>query len=322
MDFWDKGIVVQVRQDVQFLTINADEAGQRLDNYLFRQLKSLPKSHVYRLLRKGEVRVNKKRVKPDYRIQVDDIVRLPPLFIAPVAAKDKPSPRLLALLAESILYEDKRLMVVNKPAGLPSHGGTGVHCGLIEALRELAEPHVQLELVHRLDKGTSGCLLIAKKRSVLRELHEQIRQSQVKKQYLALVHGCWPVSVTQVSAPLKKNTLKSGERIVTVDAEGKSALTHTHVDTQYAQASLLKIRLETGRTHQIRVHTAHQGHPIVGDDKYGDVTLDKALQVPHKRLCLHAHSLGFMLPGSTEHMRIEAPIPEDFASILAHLDTA
>ncbi|MGD9388856.1 MAG: 23S rRNA pseudouridine(955/2504/2580) synthase RluC, partial [Thioalkalispiraceae bacterium] len=273
---------------VQMLEISQDLAGQRLDNFLITRLKGVPRSLVYRIVRKGEVRVNKGRIKPDYRLKAGDIVRVPPVRVSETEVTT-PAKSLQQRIQDSILYEDNALLVLNKPSGVAVHGGSGISHGVIEALRaQRPEAHF-LELVHRLDRDTSGCLLIAKKRSALRNLHEQLRNHQVTKIYQTLVKGNWGDRKRTIDAPLRKNTLKSGERMVKVDAEGKAAKSRFEPLQCRAQASLVKVDLETGRTHQIRVHAAHAGHPIAGDEKYGDDTFNKAMRkMGLKRLFLHA----------------------------------
>src|SRR5574344_98362 len=261
-------------QQVRLLVIDAEQEGQRIDNYLKTQLKGVPKSLMYRILRKGEVRVNKKRIKPEYKLIAGDEVRIPPVRVA--EANELPSAKLSSIqaLAALILFEDDALIVLNKPAGMAVHGGSGLSFGVIEGLRALRPEARFLELVHRLDRDTSGCLLVAKKRSALKSLHEQLRLKTMRKQYAALVRGQWQAHVKVVNAPLLKNVLQSGERIVRVNPEGKPSETRFHILQRFAEATLVEASPITGRTHQIRVHTAHAGHPIACDDKYGDATFD------------------------------------------------
>jgi len=256
---------------VQMLEVAPELAGQRIDNFLRTQLRGVPKTLIYRILRKGEVRVNKGRVKPEYKLQAGDLVRVPPLRLA---ERDEPEPLaqgLLERLEAAIVYEDKALIVLNKPAGIAVHGGSGLSYGVIEALRQLRQDAKELELVHRLDRDTSGLLMIAKKRSMLRHLHQALRGDGVDKRYMALVRGRWETSKKQVNAPLLKNTLRSGERMVEVTEDGKEALTLFRVLRRFGDfATLVEARPVTGRTHQIRVHARHAGHSIAGDSKYGD----------------------------------------------------
>ena len=308
------------KNTVQWLQVGPEEAGQRMDNYLLRKLKGVPKSRIYRLLRKGEVRVNRGRIRPEYRVQEGDQVRLPPIR---QAERDTTSPAigLVNRIEAAILYEDERLLVLNKPPGVAVHGGSGVSHGVIEALRAARPDAPMLELVHRLDRDTSGCLVIAKKRSALRNLHELLREGAMDKRYLALVRGDWSQGARTVTAPLHKNQLKGGERIVTVDAAGKAARTVFRPLTRYGRASLLEVELDTGRTHQIRVHGAHIGHPLAGDEKYGDPVFNKALrELGLRRLFLHAVALGFREPGSEREVHVSAPLPDDLREVLNRLE--
>ena len=307
----------QTTKSVEFVEISADLAGQRVDNFLISRLKGVPKSMIYRILRKGEVRVNKGRIKPEYRLQAGDLLRIPPVRQA--EAKEAPlvGDRLLKLIESRILFEDKRILVLNKPSGLAVHGGSGVSYGVIEALRLLRPDCKQLELVHRLDRETSGCLILAKKRSALRTLHEALRQGKVDKQYLALVAGKWQGGSRWVDAPLLKNVLSSGERIVRVNPEGKEARSQLIPEAVGEQASLMRVQLDTGRTHQIRVHAAHIGHPIAGDSKYGDETFNKFCRgLGLKRLFLHAQSLSFHLSEDEPAIYIEAALDPELTAIL------
>lgn len=295
---------------VQLIPISEDEAGQRIDNFLLKILKGVPKSMIYRIVRKGEVRVNKKRIKPEYKLLAGDEVRVPPVRVAerdevPVSAKlDK-----VAALTDCILYEDDHLLILNKPSGTAVHGGSGLSFGVIEGLRALRPEARFLELVHRLDRDTSGVLLVAKKRSALRSLHEQLRMKGMQKDYLALVRGEWQSHCKVVQAPLLKNILQSGERIVRVNAEGKPSETRFKIEERYEFATLIKASPVTGRTHQIRVHAQYAGHPIAFDDRYGDREFDGQLAgTGLNRLFLHAAALRFEHPGTGETMRIEAPL--------------
>lgn len=308
---------------VQFVEISTDHAGQRIDNYLICQLKGVPKSLVYRIVRKGEVRVNKGRIKPEYRLKAGDMVRIPPVRQADKKTLGKVSDKVLQQIESRILFEDKRILVLNKPAGLAVHGGSGLSYGLIEALREL-RPKDKLELVHRLDRDTSGCLIIAKKRSALRRLHEQLRQGTMDKRYLTLLKGKWKGNNKWVDAPLLKNVIRSGERLVFVDPKGKDARTQFTPYSVGNEASLMSVKLDTGRTHQIRVHAQHIGFPIAGDEKYGDNEFNCQLKSKGlKRLFLHAFSLKFHLPdsesGEDTPIYVEAPLDESLVNILKRL---
>lgn len=300
------------------MEIDEHHHDQRIDNFLNGYLKSVPKSYVYRVLRKGEVRVNKGRIKPNYRLQVGDIVRIPPMVLDE-EDKQRPNipPSLLKTLADNILFEDDSLIVLNKPSGLAVHGGSELKYGAIEALRMLFPQQPFLELVHRLDRETSGCLLFAKTRPQLVYLHEMIRAGQVDKTYLALVRGRWEGGVREVNAPLQRDIVRSGERMVQVDAEGKSALTQFKAVGHYKDATLLEVRLLTGRTHQIRVHAAHIGYPLAGDVKYGDQTFNKKLkQYGLNRLFLHARSLGFIHPQTGKSCEYTAVLPKELDQVL------
>jgi len=309
---------------VQLIPITEEEAGQRIDNFLRTFLKGVPKSMIYRILRKGEVRVNKKRIKPEYKLLAGDEVRVPPVRVAereeaPVSAKlDK-----VAALEHCILYEDDHLLILNKPSGTAVHGGSGLSFGVIEGLRALRPDARFLELVHRLDRDTSGVLLVAKKRSALRSLHEQLRLKTMQKDYLALVRGEWQSHCKVVQAPLLKNILQSGERIVRVNSEGKPSETRFKIEEKYAFATLVKCSPITGRTHQIRVHTLHAGHPIAFDDRYGDREFDAQLAgTGINRLFLHAAALRFEHPGTGETIRIEAPLEPKLRNALTRLRNA
>lgn len=307
---------------VQFIDIEPDLEGQRIDNYLRTLLKGVPKSLIYRILRKGEIRVNKKRVKPEYKLQPNDTVRVPPIRVS--EPTQGPSTKLnnVASLESNILFEDDHLIVVNKPSGMAVHGGSGLSFGLIEALRALRPQQKFLELVHRLDRDTSGCLLIAKKRSALRHLHEQLRDKQIDKRYHALVEGAWPQNRFKVKAPLHKNTLKSGERIVTVDEQGKPSETRYRILQSFSLATLVEASPITGRTHQIRVHCLHAGHPIACDDKYGSREFaDKVQASGLNRLFLHAYSLAFIHPATEQRMSQIAPLDKKLSACLLKLDT-
>lgn len=305
---------------VKWVEIDQERAGQRIDNFLLASLKGVPKSHIYRMLRKGEVRVNKGRVKATYRLIAGDSVRIPPVRTAEVPENLPPSERVLRLIEASILMEGKGFLVLNKPSGIAVHGGSGLSYGVIEAMRALRPEAPFLELVHRLDRDTSGCLIIAKRRSVLRELHHLLRTDGMQKRYLALVKGSWRGGERRVNAPLLKNTLRSGERLVKVSEEGKSALSLFRPVTTFASATLVDVLLKTGRTHQIRVHAASIGHPIAGDEKYGDDSFNRELrELGLKRLFLHAHSLVFRLPELEGEVRVEAPLPPELETLLERL---
>lgn len=255
---------------VQTVEVGSHHVGQRIDNFLLARLKGVPKSRIYRIIRKGEVRVNGKRVKPDHKLAQADAVRIPPLRLSEAQALAEPSEQLAQLVRGAVLYEDDDLLVINKPSGLPVHGGTGVRIGLIEALRFLHPERDFLELAHRLDKGTSGCLMVGLNGRALRVLFDRLRRQEVDKRYHLIVRGNWPESLQEVDAPLFRHAAAGGERFVEVSGDGKNAHTHFRVLRRLRGWTLVEARPLTGRTHQIRVHARHAGHPIAGDDKYGD----------------------------------------------------
>jgi 23S rRNA pseudouridine955/2504/2580 synthase len=307
---------------VEWVRVESGSAGQRLDNFLLGHLKGVPRSLVYRLLRRGEVRVNKGRARPSQRLEAGDQIRLPPLRRPEQGgAAAPPSAPLQERLKQAVLYEDDRLLVLDKPAGLAVHGGSGVARGVIETLR-LMRPGAELELVHRLDRDTSGCLLISKRRSALRRLHAQLREGAVDKRYLALLCGKLPRPEVEVAAPLATNRLRGGERIVRVDStRGKPSRTRLRTRRRLGPYTLVEARLETGRTHQIRVHAAHLGAAIAGDTKYGDPDRNEPLRrLGLKRLFLHAAALSFRAQDGAPEITVEAPLPAALSAVLEHLE--
>jgi 23S rRNA pseudouridine955/2504/2580 synthase len=313
---------------VSWLTVGEDAAGQRVDNYLGRILKGVPKSHIYRILRSGEVRVNKERVGPDARLELGDVVRVPPVRIAapavPRTAAARP-PRAGPKLP--ILFEDEALIALDKPSGLAVHGGSGIAQGLIEQLRAARPDAKFLELVHRLDRETSGILLVAKKRAALVGLHAQLREGAFDKRYLVLVRGRWRDELRRVRLSLHKFSTQDGERRVRVEEDGQEAQTiFRRRRTWFAHdppLALLEAELKTGRTHQIRVHLTHLGFPLAGDDKYGDFAWNKVLaRQGLKRMFLHSHTLGFTHPLTGDAMAFTSPLPADLARFVAKLDAA
>ncbi len=304
------------------IRVDETSAGQRIDNFLVRTLKGVPKSRVYRILRKGEVRVNRGRIKPDYRLQSGDLVRIPPIRTADPATPVRPADGLLATLQDRILFEDSRLLVLNKPSGLAVHGGSGLSYGVIEALRVLRPEARFLELGHRLDRDTSGCLVIAKKRSALRAFQDLLRSGGMEKYYHALVKGRWAGGKRGIDAPLRKNVLSSGERIVRVSADGRPALSIFEPVTMYKGATLVRVKLITGRTHQVRVHALHSGHPIAADDKYGDAEFNRRMAaLGLRRLFLHASELRFTLPDG-DPVEVHAPLDRTLTDVLERLEGA
>jgi len=305
----------------RLVEISSDEAGQRIDNFLARHLKGVPKSYIYRILRRGEVRVNSGRIQAKYKLCEGDRVRIPPVRVAensttgirPGAGMD---------LEARILFENNVCLVLNKPAGIAVHGGSGLSYGVIEALRAARPDAPSLELAHRLDRETSGCLVIAKRRSFLRSFHEQLRQGEVNKHYLALIAGRWEGGKRTVDAPLRKNQLRGGERMVTVDSEGKQAVTVFRPVSRFAEATLVDVELKTGRTHQIRVHALHIGHPLAGDTKYGDAEFNRRMRdLGLRRLALHAHLIEFSLPLVADRITLSAPLDADLKAVLDRLES-
>ena len=304
---------------VQLVNVGAEDAGQRLDNFLMRHLRKAPKTLIYRIIRKGEVRVNKGRAKANTCVETGDVVRIPPVKLPEkVELLDSDIPvAQLKRIEDSIIYEDNDLMVVNKPSGVAVHGGGGVNWGLIEVVRVLRPLAKRLELVHRIDRDTSGCLLIAKKASVLKNLHAQIRADQFDKRYLAIVMGAWPKNKQKIDLPLRKDHLPDGGWHVKVAQDGKQAISYFKVQQHLKGADLVSVKLKTGRTHQIRVHALSQGCALMGDDKYGDREVNKKYRpLGMKRLALHAQFLGFTHPVTEEKMLFEAPLWPDFIKII------
>ena len=295
-------------------------AGQRLDNFLGRILVDVPRSHVFRVIRKGEVRINGKRAKPETRLQASDIVRVPPVRVGEAAPPRKAPPAMVAGVTGAIIYEDPRLLVIDKPSGVAVHGGSGVSFGVIEALRA-ARPDEDLELAHRLDRETSGILLIARKPAALRTLHALLREGQVEKRYLALVKGKWELGKKRIDVPLRTDIRVGGERTVKADASGKEAAS-VFKPLQFfgKRATLVEVELETGRTHQIRVHAAHAGYPLAGDEKYGAEDFNATMEeLGLKRMFLHAHQVSFTWPESGAEFSVNAPLPPELAAILDKL---
>jgi len=304
---------------VQQIEIELDQSGQRIDNFLITRLKGVPKTRIYRIIRKGEVRVNKGRISNQYRLQAGDMVRIPPIRVATRQHQVDLQPTLKYSLEHDILYEDDILIVLNKPSGFAVHGGSGIRSGVIEAIRVLRPDVRFLELVHRLDKATSGCLLVAKKRSALKALQLSFRNNQVKKTYLALLTGCWSQNKQIVTEPLLRSLGTGGERWVKVHPNGKFAETLFRKVQQFNHLTLVEASPKTGRTHQIRVHAAWLGHPIVGDDRYGDYRLNTQLKLKgYQRLFLHAEQLQFSHPVSANLMHIKAPLPTELLNLLKH----
>ncbi len=307
---------------VKWLVVDEESAGQRLDNFLMRHLKGVPKTHVYRIIRSGEVRINKGRCSADSRVEAGDEIRVPPVRISDKvlekAARPAPAREFPPLL------EDEHLLAIDKPAGVAVHGGSGVSFGVIEQLRQARPQARLLELVHRLDRETSGILLVAKKRSALKHLQDQFRERETGKTYLALVQGDWPARLKVIDQPLHKYLLPDGERRVKVttpdDPDGMRSITLVKVTQRLQGCTLLEVTIKTGRTHQIRVHLASHGHPIAGDDKYGDFEWNKALQKQGlKRMFLHAWRLQFNHPATGERVALQAELPPELQQYVSHV---
>lgn len=311
------------RNGVTYRVIAVADEGQRIDNYLLRVLRGVPRSRIYRLLRRGEIRVNKSRVPPAYRLNAGDELRIPPVSIQETGVL-RPSPALQVIrrLEEMILYEDGSLLVLNKPSGMAAHGGSGIEFGIIEALRALRPAQHDLELCHRLDRETSGCLIVAKRRSALRNLHSQFRQRRVQKQYVALVSGQWERRLRLIDAPLTRRVLSSGERRVEVNFKaGEPSVTAFEIEQSFNHATLLLAMPRTGRTHQIRVHCAYAHHPVGNDEKYGSPAFNAALHgMGLERMFLHARQIIFEDPQSGRTLNIKAPLDPALQHVLEALN--
>jgi len=311
-----------LRTGVQHCEVSVEEAGQRLDNFIHRRLSELPRSRIYRIIRKGEVRVNGHRAAPDTRLAARDAVRIPPVRLSVPAAPPRVPLELQQRLAQAILHEDSDLLVLDKPAGVAVHGGSGLSFGVIEALRAL-RPEATLELIHRLDRDTSGCLLVAKNAATLREVHALLREGRVEKRYLALLRGRWELGKKRIDVPLRTDIRVGGERTVKVHPSGKPAVSEFRpVQLFGKRASLVEVSLATGRTHQIRVHAQHAGHPVAGDDKYGDESFNESLrELGLKRMFLHAHSVSFERAKGGA-LSFNAPLPPELAAVLDALSSS
>lgn len=308
------------QRGVSFITVDDDHADRRLDNFLIGYFASLPRTRIYRMIRKGEVRVNKGRIKQNYRLQTGDTVRVPPMYFSTQEKPSRPPERFSKLIGNSIIYEDDYLIAINKPSNIAVHSGSGVQYGVIEILRAQRPETDFLELIHRLDRATSGCLLIAKGHKTLRRMHDILKSGHVKKNYLALLKGQLTETMRTVDVPLNKVSTESGDRMVRVDNAGKQALTHFHTLKRFRVASLSRVELVTGRTHQIRVHAAYIDHPLAGDEKYGDWEFNRAMKKSGlKRLFLHAETLSFEMPGTGKQIELMAPLPDELDQFLKKL---
>jgi 23S rRNA pseudouridine955/2504/2580 synthase len=308
-----------VRTEVRHFEVTAEEAGQRLDNYVHRLLSGVPRSRVYRVIRKGEVRVNGRRAGPELRLQPHDRIRIPPIRLPPAAEPGQPPADLSERVRKAIVHEDQNLLVLDKPAGIAVHGGSGLSFGVIEALRA-QRPDETLELAHRLDRDTSGCLIVSRRPAVLRTLHALLREDGFEKRYLALVKGKWDLGAKRIDVPLRTDTRVGGERTVRAAASGKPSVSEFRPVQFFGRtATLMEVSLRTGRTHQIRVHAAHAGHPVAGDEKYGDAAFNEALaELGLRRMFLHAHSLSFSWPQGGE-FSINTPLPPELAAVIDRL---
>ncbi|NIR61163.1 MAG: RluA family pseudouridine synthase [Gammaproteobacteria bacterium] len=303
------------------MDVGPEDADQRIDNFLVRRLKGVPRSLVYRIVRRGEVRVNSGRVRPTYRLRAGDRVRVPPVRRDVEGGAPYVPSKVLSRLAEAVLYEDEAVLVLDKPAGLAAHGGTGLQFGVMEALRVLRPEDTGLGLAHRLDRATSGCLLLGKSRAAVRRLQRMMRAGEVDKGYLALLAGHWSGGERTVEVPLLTHARERGERTVRADAAGKAASTRFVPRIQYRDAVLVEAYLGTGRTHQIRVHAAHLGHPVAGDERYGDEAFNRTMRARGlKRLFLHAHILSFPPSNGARRVELSAPLPAELRGVLERLE--
>lgn len=314
----------EIRTGVRQFEVSEDEAGQRLDNFVHKHLGDIPRSRVYRVIRKGEVRVNGHRAGPDTRLQAYDKIRIPPVRVRPPEEVGRPSADLQETLRKSIIYEDAKLLVLDKPSGIAVHGGSGISFGVIEGLRAL-RPDEHLELAHRLDRDTSGCLIVAKSTAVLRVVHALLREEETtfEKRYLTLLQGQWDLGKKRIDAPLRTDTRVSGERTVRVDASGKPSLSEFRpVQFFGKRATLMEVSLLTGRTHQIRVHAQHAGHPVAGDEKYGDEAFNESMHaLGLNRMFLHAHSVSFDWPEGGQ-FSVNTPLPPELSQVVEQLENA
>lgn len=308
-------------QTVSFVSVDADHAGQRIDNYLLNLLKGVPRSVIYRILRSGEVRVNKGRIKPGYRLVANDLLRIPPVRRADIEDTALASVTQLEVIEESILFEDENLIILNKPAGMAAHAGSRIRHGVIELLRQSRAKSQTLELVHRLDRDTSGCLIVAKRREVLLALNRMLQEGGMQKHYIALLCGAWHGGMRDVSLPLERRNNSASTDKVIVSENGKSSITRITPGRRFTDFCRVDIDLQTGRMHQIRVHTAHIGHPVAGDNKYGDFKLNSRLHdMGLRRMFLHAGHVAFQLPGTQRDYQVSAPLDEQLQRFLDYLE--
>ncbi|CAL4326407.1 23S rRNA pseudouridine(955/2504/2580) synthase RluC [Buchnera aphidicola] len=303
---------------VSIIYINENMINQRLDNFMHSRFKNIPKSMIYRIIRTGKIRINKKRISPHYKLKIGDMLRIPPIRLSYYSKNTFFPLEHATVLLNSILYEDNDLLIINKPSGIAVHGGSGLNFGVIEYFRKLRPLDKFLELVHRIDRETSGVLILAKKRVSLTFLHEQLREKKIKKEYIALVHGAWPFQIKKITEPLLKTKLHNKQRKVLVDSIGKPSQTYFTIKKRFSSSTLLSIVPKTGRTHQIRVHTAHIGHPILFDKRYGENSLDNNIKnkTNINRLLLHSSVIHFIHPKNGKEICIKAPLDSDFKMIL------
>ncbi|QCI21068.1 23S rRNA pseudouridine(955/2504/2580) synthase RluC [Buchnera aphidicola (Hyperomyzus lactucae)] len=307
---------------ISIIYINEDMINQRIDNFMHSRYKNIPKSMIYRIIRTGKIRINKKRVKPHYKLKIRDILKIPPIKILYNNSKNIFFPLNHAKnLLNSILYEDKHLLIINKPSGIAVHGGSGLNFGVIEYFRKLRPLDKFLELMHRIDRETSGILILAKKRTSLAFLHQQLREKKIRKEYIALVHGLWPEHIKKISKPLLKAKIQEKQKKVSIDEKGKPSETHFKIKKQFSSSTLLLVTPKTGRTHQIRVHSSYAGHPILFDKRYGNNNLDADIKMKNKyninRLLLHASEIHFIHPENGKKMCIKAPLDINFKNYLS-----
>lgn len=310
--------------NVQTVSVTEAIEKQRIDNFLIKKLKTIPKSMIYRIIRTGKVKINKKKIKPKYKLAIGDQITIPSINITEKGIKKNTVTNIISHtkqienIFKNILYEDEHLIIINKPSGIAVHGGSGINFGIIEILRKLKPENYFLELVHRLDRDTSGILILAKKRSTLRNLHQQLREKKIKKIYITLVHGQWPKNKNSVTVPLLKTKLFNQKNVVQISEKGKQSETQFFIKHQYINHTLLLATPITGRTHQIRVHTAHTGHPIVFDSRYGKKNLDLKLKNKNlkNRLLLHSHKVSFIHPYYKHNITILAPLEKQFKKYL------
>jgi 23S rRNA pseudouridine955/2504/2580 synthase len=309
----------EIREGVRHIEVAEEQAGQRLDNFVHKLLGDIPRSRIYRVIRKGEVRINGHRAGPDTRLQARDKVRIPPVRVRPPSEVGRPSAALLETVRKAVIHEDDKLLVLDKPSGVAVHGGSGISFGVIEALRAL-RPDDSLELVHRLDRDTSGCLLVARNTSTLRTVHALLREGSFEKRYLALLKGKWDLGRKRIDIPLRTDIRVGGERTVKADASGKPSVSEFRpVQFFGKRATLVEVGIFTGRTHQIRVHAQHAGHPVAGDEKYGDEEFNAELKaIGLDRMFLHAHSVSFEWPQGGE-FSVNTPLPPELAAVIDRL---